>query len=149
MIGKVAKYYCKDITKIENYGKAVVDTTQIWDCHHRLETHYLMKGKWVEREEELTRDELLKENKLYNVPPEELIFLTRSEHKSLHKKSMQKATDSSLDIISKPVLCIETGQIFESTREAENKTGIKHQNIGGVCCGKRKSAGGYHWTYVD
>lgn len=26
-----------DLTKIENYDKAVVDETQVWECHHRLE----------------------------------------------------------------------------------------------------------------
>ena len=30
--------YCKvDISKIENYDKAMSDTEQVWDCHHRLE----------------------------------------------------------------------------------------------------------------
>ena len=33
-----AKKFCKeDISKIENYDKAIADTTQVWDCHHRTE----------------------------------------------------------------------------------------------------------------
>ena len=33
-----AKRYCKeDLSKIENYDKAIADTSQIWDCHHRTE----------------------------------------------------------------------------------------------------------------
>lgn len=31
------KYCCEDISKIENYDKAVNDKTQKWDCHHRAE----------------------------------------------------------------------------------------------------------------
>ena len=45
--------YCKNVTMIENYSKAVLDTTQIWECHHRCETHYLKNGKWVRREQEI------------------------------------------------------------------------------------------------
>lgn len=38
----VEKICCEDASKIENYDKAVADTTQIWICHHRSET---MKGR--------------------------------------------------------------------------------------------------------
>lgn len=35
---RLAKAYCRDdIYKIENYDKAIADTTQTWICHHRLE----------------------------------------------------------------------------------------------------------------
>ena len=33
----VKKYCCDDISKIENYDKAISDTTRIWDCHYRME----------------------------------------------------------------------------------------------------------------
>ena len=33
----VTKYCGEDISKIENYDKAIADTTQMWICHHRLE----------------------------------------------------------------------------------------------------------------
>ena len=49
---------------------------------------------------------------------------------------------------SRPVMCIETGIIYKSTREAERQTKIKHQNIGQACNGKYKTAGGYHWKYI-
>lgn len=50
---------------------------------------------------------------------------------------------------SRPVMCIETGIIYKSTREAERQTEIKHQNIGQACNGKYKTAGGYHWRYYN
>lgn len=34
---EVHKFCCEDISKIENYEKAIVDVTQTWHCHHRLE----------------------------------------------------------------------------------------------------------------
>ena len=49
---------------------------------------------------------------------------------------------------SKKVLCVETNIIYNSTREAERMTNIKHANISQVCNGKRQTAGGYHWTYI-
>lgn len=74
----------EDITKIENYSKAVLDTSQIWECHHRRETHYLEKGKWVEREVALSSSQLIEDGKYYHVEPSELIFLTPSDHRALH-----------------------------------------------------------------
>ena len=48
---------------------------------------------------------------------------------------------------SKKVICIETGQIFDSIKEAQ-----AWLNKGDVCAcvkGRTKTAGGYHWQYVD
>ena len=33
------KICCEDISLIENYESAISDKTEMWDCHHRLETH--------------------------------------------------------------------------------------------------------------
>lgn len=49
--------------------------------------------------------------------------------------------------LSKPVLCIETNTIYKSCTDAIRQTGIKH--ISSSCTGKRKTAGGYHWKYID
>ena len=74
MISKCAKTYCnEDISRIENYDKAVADKEQIWDCHHR-------------RELETPRKELIKIGEYYKRPAEELIFLTKAEHTILHFK---------------------------------------------------------------
>ena len=71
---KQVKKYCKDnISRIENYNKAISDSEQTWDCHHRRENIYSKK-------------ELIEKNEYYNRPASELIFLTNSEHNSLHKK---------------------------------------------------------------
>lgn len=44
---------------------------------------------------------------------------------------------------------IETGRLFSSGLEAEHQTGIANGSISKVCNGKHKTAGGYHWEYVD
>jgi hypothetical protein len=67
------KCLCKTPELIENYDKAISDTTQIWECHHRMEAVY-------------TRKELIKYGLYYDCEPHQLIFLTRAEHNLLHKK---------------------------------------------------------------
>ena len=78
------KQYCKDYENIENYEKAKKDNFKGWCCHHRLETH---TSDGERRLVDITVSELLALDMYYNRPSSELIFLTRSEHKSLHKPS--------------------------------------------------------------
>ena len=75
---KNVELYCsEDISNIENYEQAINDNTQIWHCHHRLEIT-----------EHKTRDQLIKEDKYFNRPSSELIFLTKADHTRLHHKTM-------------------------------------------------------------
>lgn len=64
---KRAKLYCKNYTEIENYDKAIADTTEIWACHHRMEQVF-------------TKEELKRAGWYYNRKASELIFIRRSEH---------------------------------------------------------------------
>ena len=47
----------------------------------------------------------------------------------------------------KKVKCVETEEVYESASEAMRQTGIK--NIDACARGKNKTAGGYHWEYVE
>ena len=76
------KYCCEDPSLIENYDKAIADTKQTWDCHHRGEV--LPCGRF-------SRDDLKKFGLYYNRPASELIFLTSSEHQQLHLKGVPKS----------------------------------------------------------
>ena len=79
MINSKAQKFCRDdISKIENYDKAVADHTQSWDIHHRLEL--TLDGEFAH-----TATELKRLGMYYNRPYFELIFLTHSEHQRLHK----------------------------------------------------------------
>ena len=74
--------YCKDYEKIENYEKAKAVNFKGWHCHHRLETHN-SDGK--RREVDISQKELKALRMYYNRPPEELVFLTESEHNAFGK----------------------------------------------------------------
>lgn len=72
---RVKKYCKEDFSKIENYNKAIADTTQTWVCHHRTEIWWNCSQK-----------ELIENECYYNRKACELIFLTPSEHKRLHNQ---------------------------------------------------------------
>ena len=75
---KNAKKYCKEeLSKIENYDKAIADTTQTWVCHHRTEIWWHCNKK-----------DLIENECYYNRKACELIFLTRSEHRKIHNKGI-------------------------------------------------------------
>lgn len=79
---RYAKEFCKEeISKIENYDKAINDPTQIWDCHHKIELHQDGSVRF-------TRASLKKLDLYYNRPASELIFLTHSEHSHIHNKGV-------------------------------------------------------------
>ena len=130
--------FCRHPELIENYDKAISDTTQTWVCHHRREELYSQK-------------ELIERGEYFDVPPEELIFLTQAEHGRIDSfcKRTSEANKNRKDL-SKKVLCVETGEVFESIVDAERKTGARHGHISKVCLGRKKykTAGGFHWKYV-
>lgn len=82
MIGvDVGKYCCESYESIENYEEAVNDTEKIWVCHHRLETH---NPDGTRRSVRLSVDDLKLWDLYYNRPANELIYLTKAEHRRIH-----------------------------------------------------------------
>ena len=152
--------YCRHPELIENYEKAIADTTQTWEVHHRREEFYSQK-------------ELIERGEYFDVHPGALIFLTTAEHHKIdsmckrlseaqkgkklgplseeHKRKLSEANKGKLinrKDQSKKVLCVETGEVFESAMEAYRKTGIDNSHISKACNGKYKTTGGFHWKYV-
>lgn len=66
---------CSTYEQVENYEKAIEDVEQLWELHHRREI-----------DENKSMQQLIDEGKYFDVAPEELIFLTRSEHRKLHNE---------------------------------------------------------------
>lgn len=75
--------FCEDYKQIENYDEAIKDESQTWICHHRLE---VCNSDGVERPVCLSSDELKALGVYYDRPPNELIFVTKSEHGRIHGK---------------------------------------------------------------
>lgn len=72
------------------------------------------------------------------------------EWKQQHSEHMKGCNNPNYNKHSngKRCKCIETNIIYESTRQAEEKTGINHTGISAACRGVQKTAGGYHWQYI-
>lgn len=77
------KYCSEDISTIENYDKAIADSTQTWDCHHRCEI--LPCGRF-------SKDDLIKFGLYWKRPASELVFMTQFDHLSMHMKGREPAT---------------------------------------------------------
>lgn len=60
-----------------------------------------------------------------------------------HKEKQQKAQKC------KKVICIETNVVYPSISECSRVNKIDLKSISWCCKGKYKTAGGYHWKYVD
>lgn len=148
--------YCRHPELIENYDKAVADTTQVYEVHHKLETHF-SDGIERPRNAQLSKAELVALDMYFDRPPEEFIFLTKAGHRELHNTGKKRSDEIKRKIstaqknredLSKKVICVETCEVFESIHDAERKTGIYSGNISKACTGKYKTTGGYHWKFV-
>ena len=51
--------------------------------------------------------------------------------------------------MAKRVMCVETQEVFESVTKASEWCDAPTTNISAVCKGKRRTAKGYHWEYVE
>lgn len=78
---RLKRYCCEDLSLIENYDKAINDNTQTWQIHHRLE------------DLGFTYKDLKYLNLYWKVPSDELIFMTKSDHFSHHRRG-KKAWNS-------------------------------------------------------
>lgn len=122
-----AATFCTKPELIENYEKAINDTTQTWVCHHRLETH---NSDGILRQVALSQKELDALGMLYDRPPEEFIFLTQAEHRILHNsfRDYSKITDEARQNRSKA-----------AKLRASKMTEEERRKVYGIWKGKKQS----------
>ena len=109
----VKKFCCEDLSLIENYDKAISDTTQTWDCHHRLE---------IQEDKITPRKELISQGLYYNRPADELIFLTPEEHISLHASNRTEEANNRISEYMK------NRKISDETKRRISNGVKKHQS---------------------
>ena len=78
----------------------------------------------------------------------------RPELREMVREQMKKRSAAGKNIAfleschkAKPVVCVETGEMFPSARAAERATGFA--GIHKVCSGVRSLSGGYHWKWIS
>ena len=74
--------------------------------------------------------------------PQEFIEKNRLGHLGQH-------SSPETEFKPKIVKCIETGIIYNGTKEASKITGIAQTSISKASIGRQKTAGGYHWKYIS
>ena len=142
---KMAKCYCsEDVALIENYREAISDQTRTWDIHHRRECD--SEGRTL-----FTHKQLKEMGLYFKRPASELIFVTKSMHKKLHREQMENCGKIGGKKCSIPILQFTKDGTFvkewPSAHEAERKLGIFHSSICYCLKGHNKSAGGFVWRY--
>ena len=74
---QTVKKFCKgNISEIENYDLAIADSDKCWHCHHKMEIQpdgVRLNRKWM-----------IDHGIYFDQDPCMLVFLTESEHRSLH-----------------------------------------------------------------
>lgn len=78
------------------------------------------------------------DNNKSNNKASNLEWVTNKENNSREKKFNR-------DTRKIPILCVETGQVFNSIMEAARKVKVDESCIRSVVNGYRKTSGGYHW----
>lgn len=124
------KYICKHRELVENYDEAMLDDTQMWDLHHRLETHF-SDGSERPSNAFLSKEELISLNMYWHRPPEELIFLRKSDHYKLHGKNEQSRRNISLGkggtgILKSKIAIIKLSNYWDSYIEYYTSIYYKH-----------------------
>lgn len=103
----VSKYCSGNISEIENYDKAIADSTK-WECHHRMEIQ--PDGTT------LTKQWMIDHDIYFNVDPCMLIFLPVAEHRKLHHKNKEVSNETRNKIIKS-----QTGKKIKVSSEFGNK----------------------------
>ena len=134
-------------------------------------THYILfDGLTLEQADELEREYILKyktqnNNYGYNVlSGGHNIGMLGAHHSKKTKKLMsekhkgRKFTDEHKANLSKshlgkkshckPVICLDTGVIYESGRMAEEITGTRAKGISMCCLGKQETCNGLKWAFM-
>lgn len=74
---------------------------------------------------------------------ENLEWMTAKENiNELHRRTTVSKS------LSKPVLCVESGIIYENANKAAEFAKVDASCIRAVCCGRQKTSAGCHWEYV-
>lgn len=63
--------------------------------------------------------------------------------------ALSKSRNPARHNLPRKVVCLSTGDIFDSMSLAANAYGIRSSGISGCCSGKRRTAGGLKWSFYD
>lgn len=109
-----------------------------WFLTHRLVLSTFNPIDGMENMEINHKDEDKSNNKLDN-----LEWVTSLENCNYGERNRKISEKQSLK-----VMCIETGIIYDSCKQASDLTGVSRSGISGCLTGKQEMSGGYHWKEI-
>ena len=147
-IGTVSEETKKKISKANmgnQYGKG-----NILSKEHKRKISEVMKGnqhaKGLKMPEHVKMI-LAESHKSEEFRKKVSIANTGKKQSEEHKR---KNSESHEGLGAKKVVCVETGIIYQSVKEAGNMNNIKgYGHISACCKGDRETCGGYHWCYEE
>ena len=96
--------------------------------------------KWTEEEDTILKENYAKLGKnIVNLLPGRKLgsIITRAHKIGIKRRDLS-------------IKCVETGEVFNSIKEATEFAGLQSGKCIRKCCkGESKTAGGYHWEYVE
>lgn len=109
---------------------------RVFSEEHRRKIGEANKNRKVSRE---TREKISKSNKGKIISEE---ARRKMSENSKHRHGFKSGNE-------RKIICIETQKIYNSIKEAEKDCPVSASCISHCCRGKIKTAGGYHWKFVE
>lgn len=152
-------YFISDEGKIYN-AEGIEQELKIYPSYpyyhfKRHEVHQMMAHSFFAYKEGFDvhhKNQVKTDNRIQN-----LVYLTRKEHRRLHsignknflgrKHSEQSKEKSRASQHKKQVYCVQLDKVFAGIHIAAKELSLHQCHITECCQGKRKTTGGYHWQY--
>ena len=125
----------------ELYKVVYVDGERYFEHRYVMEQHLGRKLSKNECVHHINGDR--HDNRLEN-----LELISRAEHNREHALKNFSSTKNNLGP-ARPVICVETGELFRSVSSAARAYGLWNSLVCNVCKGKLHTCGGYHWRYAE
>lgn len=137
------KVICLETMKVyDTLTQAQKETgaTKISDCCRHTKKHKSSNGLHWEY-----YDEYLSEQDYKDI----LEWLVEEENENKHHKMSDENKKKLVDMCSVSVVCVETGEMFNSIADACRVYNVSPSDVCYCCKGKRKTAKGFRWEYAS
>ena len=136
------------------YGRHITPENSKKMSERLIGNQYAKGSHWVmsdETKEKISRAMKGKQNCLgRKLSAETKAKIAESNRRRIiSETSKKKMSESHMGKTCRKVLCVETGKVYESIKDASIAVNVDGSTISKCCRGKQKTAGGFHWQYVD